>query len=92
MKIKKDIRKLVRKEMPEFVDEVNSLTSENIMARLTALAQNAEDVQQSKEDDTELQDAKNAIQCILEPYRDATKHIKLKTKYLLLLLKDRSAT
>lgn len=84
-----DAIKKVQKEFPEFVSEVQGLTKEEIDARISGLAKSAVEVQHSRDSDEQLADAKALSKELSAPYLDALKAVRLKTTYLVNLLKDR---
>lgn len=90
MKSKKSVQDTVREEMPEFVDEVASLTADQLNSRLAQLAKDTESLLDAKEADEGLNEARETASQLAAPYKDGVKMIRLKTRYLLSLLKERS--
>lgn len=90
MRLKKSIEQKVKEEYPEFFDACQGLFSPEIDIRLAQLARDAEAVAQAQEDDDKLQDAKDEASGLAAPYRDAKKALKLKTRYLIKLQKERA--
>lgn len=79
----------VQKEMPEFVGEVNSLSPEQLDARLAQLAKDMESVHESQEADEELEQARERASELNAPYRDSKKAISMKSRYIVELLKEK---
>lgn len=77
----------IQKEFPEFVNEVSGLDLGALNSRVAQLAQAGQENEDAKEADEALQKAREASLQLGAPYRDANKVIKLKTKYLLHLVK-----
>lgn len=89
MKVSVTIEKKVQEELPEFFNEVNSLSADHLDSRLATLAKDAESVREAKAGDEELKSAQENSRNLGAPYRDALKTIALKSKYLIRVLKDR---
>jgi ABC-type Na+ transport system ATPase subunit NatA len=89
MKNKKDIRKQVQKELPEFADEVNSLSVADINNRISKLAQDLNELKETEEADEYYQDLKEKIKAARSVYSDSKKIFSLKTKYLIDELKSK---
>ncbi len=87
--MKKDIRIIVKEEFPEFVEEIAAAQSPDLNNRLSELAKNMEAVDEAKDADQALKDAKQQSFDFGAPYRDAKKAIKLKSRYIIAMLKDR---
>ncbi len=87
--MKKSVEQKVKEELPEFAQEVETLSTAQINTRLSTLAKDAEAVQDAKEEDEELDDAKATARGLAAPYNDAKKVLRLKTRYLIKTLKDR---
>lgn len=77
----------VRKEFPEFATEIDSLSQEQMDARIAQLAKDAEDVQDAKDADEALEDAQANAALLNAPYREAKKAIRLKSRYIMAMLK-----
>lgn len=75
---------------PKFRSETNELTSAELEAKLNALAKASEANDQEQEDDEDLSDAKAKASELGRPYREDRKAYKLKSKYVILRLKDKS--
>ena len=85
----KSLEQQVRDDLPEFAAEVASATDEQLDARLAQLAKDTEAVNEAKEADEELKEAQESVKAMSAPYREAKKHISLKSRYIVGLLKDR---
>lgn len=86
---KKDIRTQAEEDYPEFVEEVNNATSEQLTERLAQLAKSREEIQDSKEADDALAEAKSTASELAAPYRDAQKAVRLKSRFIIATLKER---
>lgn len=90
MKSKKDVQSQVREELPEFAEALANLTASELNERLATLAKNAEELQEAKEADDELASARERSTELGAPYRDGKKMIRLKSRYVISLLKERA--
>ena len=88
---KKTIQEVIQSEFPEFVDETNGLTVDELNRRLATLAKNLEESETAKEQDRDLEDAKSTVSELSAPYRDAKKALRTKSKYIISLLKEKGA-
>jgi hypothetical protein len=88
---KKTIQETVQAEFPEFVGEVSGLSADQLNNRLATLAKNLEESETAKEDDEELEEAKAHASELGAPYRDAKKALRLKSKYVISILKEKGA-
>jgi len=77
-----------QKEYPDFCNEVNSLTSEQLKARIVQLQQALSESEEHKNSNEVLQAAKAEIKELSGPYRDVKKAVKSKTAYILELLRN----
>ena len=91
-KTKKTLQQKVQEEMPEFADEVAALSISDLNGRLATLAKNAEANEEAKEDDEELEKAHALAAELGAPYRDARKAIRLRSRYLISLIKEKGGT
>lgn len=78
----------INTEHPEFVKEVNKLTKDQLKERVVQLQQGLEESEAHKEDNTDLKNARVIVSELNAPYRDVKSAVKLKTKYILDLLKE----
>lgn len=92
MKARKSIVEVAQKELPEFVAEVDGLSQEALNSRLAELAKGLAAIQTAKEDDEELEEAKEKASELAAPYRDGVKALTLKSRYIISLLSDKGAT
>lgn len=90
-KPKMNIEMKVQKEFPEFVDEVAKLSDEEVVARLVQLTKDGDALEQAKEADEGLEEAQNKASELAAPYRDGRKVIRLKSRYLIAILKEKGA-
>ena len=79
----------VQKEMPEFANEVEKLDTAELNNRLAQLAKDGAEVEAAKEADEPLQTARAQAKEFAAPYREAKKAIKMKSNYIIDLLKGR---
>lgn len=84
------VQEKMKLENPEFVEACQGLSVPELDNRLAALAKDAASVDQAREADEALAKAKEEASGLGAPYRDAKKAIKLKTKYVLELIGERS--
>ena len=77
----------VEKEFPDFANEVRGLDGAALKARIVQLQQALEESEAYKEANELLQQARAQVTELAGPYRDVKKAVKLKTKYILELLK-----
>lgn len=82
-----DIQK-TQKEYPDFCNEVNSLTADQLKARIVQLQQALDESEEHKVNNTDLRDARGVVKELASPYRDVKKAVKSKTSYLIELLKN----
>lgn len=78
-----------QKELPEFCDEVAGLSVDQLNARLAQNAKDYSEVNKVKEADQGLSDAREAAKLANAPYVDAKKSLRLKSEYLIQLIKDK---
>jgi hypothetical protein len=88
-KPKKSIQERVQKELPEFVEVVAGLSVAELEQRLATEAKNAERIEEQKENDEGLEEAKAQVAELSAPYRDAKKVVRLKSRYLISLIKEK---
>lgn len=88
---KKTVQEVAQAEFPEFVGEVSGLTADQLNNRLATLAKNLEESETAKEEDEELEEAKLTASELAAPYRDAKKALRVKSKYIIGLLKEKGA-
>ena len=79
----------VEKELPEFTAEVAGLDVQAIKNRIANYAKELEDSEQHKENNQELADAQAEVTTLAGPYKDVRKAVRMKTRYLLGLMKEK---
>ncbi len=80
----------VQELYPDFTKEVDNLPADQLKTRIVALQQGLSYTLECKEKDDELTAVKALATELGAPYREAIKQVKLKTSYLVELLKERS--
>ncbi len=88
-KPKKSIQETVQKEMPEFAAEVAELSVDELDFRLAQNAKDTEGVEQAKDEDLSLEEARALASELAQPYREAKKALGLKSKYIISLIKEK---
>lgn len=79
----------IEKELPDFVNEVAGLPVDSLNGRLSQLAKDYEAVEQAKENDGDLSDAREEAKLLGAPYREAKKAIRMKSSYIVALIKEK---
>ena len=88
-KSKESIRKTIHKEYPGFSEGVDGLSVNDLEKRLSTYAKEAEKVEDQKESDQELEQTRATLSELTAPYRDAKKAIRLKSKYIIGLIREK---
>ena len=92
-KQKQNVMAVVQKEYPEFANVVDNLDVLELDKKIAVYAKELEKVQddfnKNEEIQKELEGLKERENYLKEPLKEAQKAIKLKIKYLILLVKDR---
>jgi len=88
-KPKKSIQQKVQEEMPEFASEVAGLSVSDLNNRLAQLAKDSEVNEQAQEDDEGLEKARAEAAEMASPYKDAKKAIRLRSRYVIGLIKEK---
>lgn len=91
-KPKKSLQQKVQEEMPEFAGEVAGLSVDQLNTRLANLAKDGEKNEEAKEDDEDLEKAHAEAKELGAPYRDAKKAIRLRSRYIIALIKEKGGT
>lgn len=78
-----------QKKYPDFTKEVDNLPVEALKARIVQLQQGLEESEQHKEENIAIEQTRAELKELTAPYRDIRKAVKLKTSYLLDLLKEK---
>ena len=86
---KKPIEQKIREDYPEFFEVCQTLKSEDIDTRLAQLAKDMESVAEAQDGDDQLREAKEKYSAYASPYREAKNALRLKTRYLIKLQKER---
>jgi hypothetical protein len=86
---KKDIKQDVQKKYPDFVEAVDGLSVSDLENRLLNYAKERENVRAAKEADEQLQRVLEAKTELEGPYKDSTKAIELKSRYIIALIKEK---
>ncbi len=92
MKNKKSVAEKITKELPDFVNEVVGLSVEDLNSRVLGLAKGIQGIEDSKEEDEELESAKALVSELSGPYTEGRRVAKLKTKYLISLIKEKGGS
>jgi hypothetical protein len=90
MKTKKTLQQKIREEHPEFAEAVQSLSVGELDQRLAELAKQNEQVAEAKDADEDLAEARERASQMAAPYSESIKLIRLKSKYIISLIKERS--
>ncbi len=88
-KPKKSLEQTIRDDMPEFAEEVQGITEVELNERLAQLAKDAEAVNDAQDADEDLQEARDKASQLNAPYVDSKKAVRLRSRYIILLLKQR---
>lgn len=86
-----ELVKLEEKLGASFASEIRCLTKEQLEKRLLELAKNREEIVTSKKEDEKLNDAKEQVKYLNEPYKDAMKVVQEKSRFIALVLKDKES-
>ncbi len=89
-KPKKALKEKVQELFPDFASEVDGLPVETLEKRLNTYAKRAEEIEEAKENDEELERTKELLAELGAPYRDGKKEVRYKSRYLIALIKERS--
>lgn len=79
----------IEKELPEFVNEVAGLSVDDLNLRLSRLAKDYEAIEEAKEADEGLADARETSRALAAPYSDGKKVIRKKSSYIVALIKEK---
>ncbi len=86
---KMSVDQKVREEFPEFVAEVSSLETDALNGRLAQLSKALSDNEDAKDNDEELEQAKERASFLGSAYRDTAKAIKLKRRFITGMIRER---
>lgn len=79
----------VQKQYPDFVQEVDNLSAEELKGRIVQLQRALEESEEHKEANDVLASARAEVSELVGPYNDVKKAVKAKTKYIIELLKEK---
>lgn len=85
------IKKKCQKDYPEFTDQVDTLSVQELEKNIIRYANYREETELEKQKDPDLQRAKETVKELSAPYNDTLKALKLKMAYLYLLVGERGA-
>lgn len=86
---KLSISEKVRQDHPDFVAEVVGLSVEELNSRLASHAKQVAEVEDAKEADEELADAREVAKTLAAPYAESKKTINQKTRFIVELIKEK---
>jgi hypothetical protein len=89
---KKSLKQKVQELYPDFAGDVDSLPVELLEKRLTTYAKRAEEIEEAKENDGELERTRELLSELGAPYRDGRKEVRYKSRYLITLIKERGGS
>ena len=89
MKNKLSVYDKVRKEYPEFVEEVVGLSVEELNNRLAMNAKQVAEIEDAKEADEALFSLKEEVKLMSAPYSEAKKALNQKTRFIVELIKEK---
>lgn len=73
----------------EFKEEVDALSVAVLEARITRMQKDLDESEEHKKDNIPLNTAKEEVKELSGPYNDVKKAVKLKTKYIIELIKEK---
>jgi transketolase len=74
---------------PEFANEVNGLAVQDLKNRIAAYQKELQESEEHRESNEPLAEAKAEVKELSGGYNDVRKAVKLKTKYLISLIKEK---
>lgn len=86
---KKSNKEKVQAEYPDFVEETQGLTIDQLEKKIGVYAKEQEKAVKFKEEDTALNDAKEQVKELSGPHRDVAKALKLKIRFMCELVKEK---
>ena len=89
--MKKPIEQVIKENYPEFLEEVQGLSVEQIDARLAQMQKDKVEIDKAKEADEKLEAAKATVKELSAPYRDAKKAINQKSEFLVKLAEEKGS-
>jgi SMC interacting uncharacterized protein involved in chromosome segregation len=79
----------IQKKFPQFTEMVDAMSVEQLEDKLNVYAKEQEKVKKAKEDDVELNKAKDLVSDLSAPYNDAKKAIELKMSYIIMQIGEK---
>lgn len=73
----------------EFKEEVDRLSVPQLEARITNMQKQLEESEEHKEANVKLNNAKAEVKELSGPYNDVKKAVKVKTKYIIALIREK---
>lgn len=86
---KQSVQDKVAKDLPEFADAVVGLSVDELNARLSQCAKDAETIRDQKEEDEELEQARAQVAEFAGPYNEGLRITRLKIRYLISLINEK---
>lgn len=80
----------IRKLYPDFTQEVDNLSSAELEARIVRMQQTLDESEMHREGNDSLKQARATLTELSGPYNDVKKAVKLKTRYIIELLKEKT--
>jgi hypothetical protein len=88
-KSKVSIEEKVQKEFPDFCVDCQGLGVEGLNQKLLTYAKHQEEIEDSLENNEHLKAAREALNELSAPYRDAKKAVRLKMRYIINMIKEK---
>lgn len=76
----------------EFKETVDRMSVKDLEGRITQMQKDLADSEEHRENNKVLKDAKDKVSELSGPYNDVKKAIKVKTKYIIELIKEKGGT
>lgn len=73
----------------EFMESVMGLSNKDLEARISQMQKALDESEEHREANEALKNAKDEVKLLSGPYNDVKKAVKLKTKYIITLLKEK---
>ena len=86
---KLDFRQKVAKEHPEFIAVVDGMSLEDLDGRLLSLAKHQEEVAEALANHEQINKLKEQLKELKADFNDTQKALKMKMKYIHLLIKEK---
>lgn len=81
--------KKIQKEFPDFYDSLQTADLDDLKAKLTTHAKHREETEKAKEECVPLNEAKDKVKELQGPFNDTLKALKLRMKYIYLLMNEK---